>query len=77
MKAVLNFRYWVLAVLGITSIVALFSSPNEELPIFTWFFMLIASKVFGIAIFILFCAILEKWDEEGKVPELTGLMRER
>lgn len=74
MRALLNWRYYVLMVLGGISLIGIMSVPEESHP--DWFMALIISKAVGFATGYAFFKLFEKWSKENRTPELDKLMKE-
>lgn len=70
-KALLNYRYYVLAVLFTIAIIGVFSEPLDELPYANWLFVLIASKVIGFGTGYAAALLFKRWEKCGMIPELT------
>lgn len=75
MKALTNYRYYVLFALAIISFVGLFSEPSEDLSSAMWLLVLITTKVLGIVCVLAISNLATRWQEEGKLPEITELFK--
>lgn len=73
-KAALNWRYLVLAVLEFVGIVALFAVPMDGSE--TWTCDLILSKAIAAAAWWAWYRLLKRWDAEGVIPEASRIMGE-
>lgn len=68
MKAITNYRFWVLLTLLLAAVVLLFCEAD-------YLSLLIATKAGGVALFYVFHRLCEKWFSEGKMPELDELFK--
>lgn len=75
MKAILNYRYWVLSLLAGISITALIAQPSEENGFIVWMLLFLASKLASVAAFVAFMALLERWNAQGRLPELNKVTK--
>ena len=76
MKAITNYRYWVLTIVCIVALLGTFSAPQDDAPLLTWIYVLVTSKIIGFASFLLDIALAEKWMKAGKLPELKKFFEE-
>ena len=72
MKALLNYRYYVLAVIITVAIIGVFSEPAEELPTANWFYAFLLSKAIGFAAIYAAARLVKRWERRGAIPELTN-----
>ncbi|WP_418176969.1 hypothetical protein [Alistipes putredinis] len=76
MKALLNWRYYVLTVVGIIAVIGTFSVPIDDQPFGAWLFIMVASKVIGFGSWYLIFRMSEYWDARGLIPEMSKMMQE-
>lgn len=75
-KALLNYRYYVLGLLGTIAILGIFSEPMNDLPLLSWCGMLIASKIVGFGAGYAAYRLTKRWDKMGTIPELTNEIKD-
>ena len=75
-KAFLNYRYYVMIIVGLVVILGLFSIPNENLSIMRWAWMLLVSKSIGFGSAYILYKIVNNWDSKNLVPELSKMIKE-
>lgn len=76
MKALLNWRYYVLMVVGLIAILGVFSVPIDDQPFGKWIMALILSKVIGLGALYLNYKMVVYWDARGLIPEMSKTMQE-
>lgn len=72
MRAIMNWRYYVLVVALMLSVIGLFGIPSEDSNM--WFVVLVGSKLGGVAAIFLAYKMFVRWAENGRVPELMSLI---
>lgn len=70
-KIMSNYRYWVLAALGLIALLTLIASPDESLDGLGWLYVVLATKAMTISSLYLFCRLYRKWENNGTIKELT------
>ena len=75
-KAFLNYRYYVMIIVGLVAILGLFSIPNENLSLMRWAWMLLVSKSIGFGVAYILYKIVNHWDSKNLVPELSKMIKE-
>lgn len=75
MKAITNYRYWVLAIICTVALLGTFSVLQDDAPLLTWIYVLV-TKIIGFASFLLYITLAEKWMKAGKLPELKKFFGE-
>jgi len=75
MKALLNWRYYILMVVGLIAILGVFSMPIDELPFGEWISALILSKVIGFGALYLNYRMVAYWEARNRIPEMTKMMQ--
>lgn len=75
-KAFLNYRYYVMIIVGLVVILGLFSIPNENLSLMRWAWMLLVSKSIGFGSAYILYKIVNNWDSKNLVPELSKMIKE-
>ena len=73
-KAFLNYRYYVMIIVGLVVILGLFSIPNENLSLMRWAWMLLVSKSIGFGSAYILYKIVNNWDSKNLVPELSKMI---
>jgi hypothetical protein len=76
MNIIRNYRYWVLALLGLTALLTLIASPDESLDGLGWLYVVLATKAMTISSLYLFCRLYRRWDRAGRIEELTQFVNE-
>lgn len=74
MKAFLNWRYYVLLLLGFVAIIGIFGVPDDDSP--TWFGDMIFSKVVGFGAGYAMYRLIKNWSKNNLIPELDKLTKE-
>lgn len=69
MKALLNWRYYVITVIGLIAIIGIFSVPIDDLPFG-------ASKVIGFGAIYLNLRMIVYWEARNLIPEMSKMMQE-
>ncbi|TGY07108.1 hypothetical protein [Bacteroides acidifaciens] len=75
-KIISNYRYWLLLIIGFVATIGTFSVPEDGLPLLSWLWVLISTKVIGLGAFYLFYVLVERWEKRGTIPELTQFTKE-
>lgn len=75
-KVFLNYRYYVMIIVGLVVILGLFSIPNENLSLMRWAWMLLVSKSIGFCAAYILYKIVNYWDSKNLVPELSKMIAE-
>ncbi|WP_300897652.1 hypothetical protein [uncultured Alistipes sp.] len=76
MKALLNWRYYILMAVGLIAILGLFSVPIDDLPFGRWIAALIISKVIGLGALYLNYRMVAYWEARNRIPEMSKMMQE-
>lgn len=76
MKAFLNWRYYILLVIGLIAICGIFAIPDESLKMGTWTFNLIISKIIGLTAAYYNYKLTAYWEKKGLIPELSRFITE-
>ena len=74
MKAFLNWRYYVLLLLGFVAIIGIFGVPDDDSP--TWFGDMIFSKAVGFGAGYAIYRLIEHWSKKKLIPEFDELTKE-
>ena len=72
----INWRYYALISLAGVAVTGLFSMPCENLGLGAWAASFAASKAIGIGATFACTKLMEKWVEDGKIPELENYLTE-
>lgn len=75
-RILINWRYYALTSLAAVAVAGLFSMPCESLGLGAWAASFAASKVIGIGAAFACIKLMEKWVEDGKIPELERYLTE-
>ncbi len=75
-KALLNYRYYVMMIVGFVAILGVISIPNEELPIMKWTLALLLSKGIGLGAGYGLYKLVAYWESKNLVPELSKMIEE-
>ena len=73
MRVLLNWRYYVLLLLGLIATVGIFGTPADDCP--TWLLILIVSKIIGFGAAYYYYRLMIYWCNKGRTPELEKLNR--
>ena len=65
MKALLNWRYYVLMVVGMIAVIGTFSVPIDDQPLGAWLLALIIPKIIGFGAWYLIFRMCDYWDARG------------
>ena len=76
MKALLNWRYYILMVVGLIAILGVFSVPIDDQPFGKWITALIFSKVIGFGALYLNYKMVVYWEARNRIPEMSKTMQE-
>ena len=74
MKAIFNWRYWVIAILftaGILAIGRAFGDAVETMSDNEWLIQVAVSFTIGSGCFFVLGMSVRRWEREGKIPEFT------
>ena len=75
-RMLINWRYYALISLAGVAVTGLFSMPCDNLGLGAWAASFAASKVMGIGAAFACIRLMEKWAEDGKIPELEHYITE-
>lgn len=75
-KIISNYRYWLLLIISFVATIGIFSVPKDGLPLLSWLWVLISTKVIGLGAFYLFYVLAKRWEKRGTIPELTQFTKE-
>lgn len=70
-KVLTNYRYYLLALLAVLTILGIFSEPAEELPMLTWLWALFTSKAVGFGAGYVYYRLYTRWEKRNSIPELV------
>lgn len=73
-KIICNYRYLVLMVLGTIAMVGTMAVPADELPITSWVYVLVSSKLIAVAAGYIFRRLYLRWEKRGTIDELTNFV---
>lgn len=73
-KIICNYRYWVLMLLGTIAMVGIMAVPADELPINSWVYVLVSSKLIAVAAGYIFHRLYLRWEKRGTIAELTDFI---
>lgn len=75
-KAFLNYRYYLMLIIGFVVIFGVFSIPDENLVIEKWFGEFVLSKAIGFGAGYGLYRLVAYWESKNLVPELSKMMKE-
>lgn len=70
MKALTNYRYYVLFALFFITVIGIFSEPEPTLDATRWFAVFILTKAIGFAAGYLSYRLMAYWEKQGKIQVL-------
>lgn len=76
MKAIINWRYYVLFIIAGIAILGIFSIPNDNLSMIEWVTNLVISKSIGVAAIFGYARLIKIWEKKNLIPELSNLIKE-
>ncbi len=76
MKAITNYRYWVLTLLGIIAVSGIAAFPADELSLAQYFVVLFATKAVAVVAAAITFSLGCHWYNQGRLPELSDLDEE-
>lgn len=76
MKAIINWRYYVLFILASVAILGIFSIPDDNLSMTEWLKNLVISKSIGVAAIFGYARLIKIWEKKNLIPELSNLIKE-
>lgn len=75
-KVISNYRYYVLTLLCVVCCLGVLAVPNNELPLFSWFWVLATTKAVGFGAGYMYVKLYSRWEAKGVIPELTNFVNE-
>ena len=75
-KVISNYRYYVLTLLCVVCCLGVFAVPNDELPLFSWFWVLATTKAVGFGAGYMYAKLYSHWEAKEVIPELTNFVNE-
>ena len=78
MKAIFNWRYYVLFALffvGFLGIAAPFGEPSANIDICVWLIAVTISFAVGVGSFYGYFRCMKRWERDNKIPELINLTK--
>ena len=76
MKALTNWRYYVLFAIAVIAVVGMFGIPEEDVSFGEWAKVMLISKSVGILAIVLFLILVRYWDRKSLTKELSKLIKE-
>ena len=76
MKALTNWRYYVLFAIAVIAVVGMFAIPEEDVSFGEWAKVMLISKSVGISAIVMFFALVRYWDRKSRTKELSKLVKE-
>ena len=76
MKALTNWRYYVLFAIAVIAVVGMFAIPEEDVSFGEWAKAMLISKSVGISSIVLFFVLVRYWDRKRLTKELSKLVKE-
>lgn len=75
-KVFLNYRYYVMMIVGFVVIFCIFSVPDENMPIMKWAWSLFITKAIGFGAGYGLYRLVAYWESKNLVPELSKMIAE-
>lgn len=75
MKALLNWRYYILAttlMAGVIHVLVAFGDPLMGISVGVWFALVLSNLIAAVTWFLCFFALSSTWERAGKLPEITN-----
>lgn len=76
MKVLLNWRYYILIIVGMIAVLGVFSMPIDDLPFGEWISALVLSKIIGFGAFYLNYRMVAYWESRDLIPEMSKMMQQ-
>ena len=76
MKALTNWRYYVLFAIAVIAVVGIFAIQEEDVTFGEWAKVMLISKSVGISAIVLFFVLVRYWDRKSLTKELSKLVNE-
>ena len=76
MKALTNWRYYVLFAIAVVAVVGMFSIPEEDVSFGEWAKVMFISKFVGISAIVLFFVLVRYWNRKSLTKELSKLVKD-
>lgn len=76
MKVLLNWRYYVMMLIGTITIFGIFSVPFDDIDPFEWTWKFLLSKGIGFGAGYVLYKLFVRWDSKNLVPELSKMALE-
>lgn len=73
---ILNYRYYVLGVLGVTSFLFIFGEEDWSIEFIEWLKSVIVDKTFGILCGFAAYKLYKFWDSKGRVPFVSKMVKD-
>ena len=73
-KIICNYRYWVMLILGVITVLGIMAVPADEVPFTSWLYMLVSSKLIAVAAGYIFSRLYLGWESRGTIDELTNFV---
>ena len=75
-RVISNYRYYVLTLLCVVCCLGVLAVPNDELPLFSWFWVLATTKAVGFGAGYMYAKLYSHWEAKEVIPELTNFVNE-
>lgn len=76
MKAILNWRYYILFIIGMVATIGIFGVPDDNLPPMKWTANLLVSKGIGALAGYAFYKLIAYWEVRNLIPEWTKMYQD-
>lgn len=70
-KILTNYRYYILAVLAVITVLCLIAVPNDNLPNIAYAYCLVSSKILCLVFGWFTAKLTHYWERRGSIPEYT------
>ena len=74
MKAYKNYRYYVLFLLLVATMIGTMAAPEDSLNMVLWLVLMLFSKICAFLCGWLTIQLYKYWDAADEIPELTNLV---
>ncbi len=76
MKVFLNWRYYVLFLIGFVACIGIFGMPDESLSDMRWMIILLISKGIGALAAYIIYKLIAYWEAHNLIPEWTKMYQD-
>ena len=73
-KIFTNYRFYVLLILFVAATLGIMAVPADDLPMTTWTYCLVSSKIIGFTAAYILCRLFKRWEDRGTIVEIIDLI---